>query len=160
LERSGRHYEIQYVGFVSGCNGSRDLDVETVLSHGIHYSDKDGAFYGPKIDVTVTDALGREHQTATVQLDFNLPQRFGLKYTGAFITSKPKHLKVVCHGAISMILHCPLADESGSLATPVMIHRAILGSLERMFALLCEHTAGKVRCSGHPQLCHEALISQ
>eukprot|EP01134_Creolimax_fragrantissima_P005896 CFRG5896T1 len=77
--------------------------------------DQDGAFYGPKIDVTVTDALNREHQAATIQLDFQLPQRFGLTFT----------------------------DEAGKRTPPVMIHRAMLGSLERMFALLAEHTAGK-----------------
>ena len=75
----------------------------------------DGAFYGPKIDVEVKDAIGRSHQCATIQLDFQLPRRFGLKYI----------------------------DEEGSLATPVLIHRAILGSLERMMAILIEHTSGK-----------------
>lgn len=74
-----------------------------------------GAFYGPKIDVFVRDAIGREHQCATVQLDFNLPKRFGLTYR----------------------------NEEGSDVTPVMIHRAILGSVERFMAVLIEHTAGK-----------------
>lgn len=74
-----------------------------------------GAFYGPKIDVFVRDAIGREHQCATVQLDFNLPRRFGLAYT----------------------------DSSGSGRTPVMIHRAILGSVERMLGILIEHTGGR-----------------
>ncbi|KAJ2769689.1 hypothetical protein IWQ57_003000, partial [Coemansia nantahalensis] len=75
----------------------------------------DGAFYGPKIDVRVRDALGRQHQTATVQLDFQLPQRFGLRYTGP----------------------------DGRQHRPVMIHRAILGSMERMLAVLIEHWGGK-----------------
>jgi threonyl-tRNA synthetase len=75
----------------------------------------DGAFYGPKVDVTVRDALGRQHQCATIQLDFNLPRRFGLAYRGA----------------------------DGAEHTPVMIHRAILGSVERFMAVLLEHTAGK-----------------
>ncbi|KAJ1675093.1 hypothetical protein EV182_001951 [Spiromyces aspiralis] len=75
----------------------------------------DGAFYGPKIDIRVQDALGRKHQTATIQLDFQLPQRFELRY----------------------------ADSSGRAITPVMIHRAILGSVERMLAILAEHWAGK-----------------
>jgi len=74
-----------------------------------------GAFYGPKIDVFVRDAIGREHQCATVQLDFNLPQRFGLTYR----------------------------DAEGGQTTPVMIHRAILGSVERMLGILIEHTAGR-----------------
>ncbi|KAJ2907535.1 hypothetical protein GGI21_003790, partial [Coemansia aciculifera] len=75
----------------------------------------DGAFYGPKIDVRVQDALGRRHQTATIQLDFQLPQRFQLKYTGS----------------------------DGKPHRPVMIHRAVLGSMERMLAILIEHWGGK-----------------
>ena len=74
-----------------------------------------GAFYGPKIDVAALDALGREHQCGTVQLDFQLPRRFGLKYrTG-----------------------------EGEDATPVIIHRALLGSVERMMAILTEHYGGR-----------------
>lgn len=75
----------------------------------------DGAFYGPKIDIMVKDSSGRSHQTATIQLDFQLPQRFGLKYT----------------------------DEQDRTRTPVIVHRAILGSVERMLAILIEHTGGK-----------------
>ena len=74
----------------------------------------DGAFYGPKIDVILRDASGKEHQTATVQLDFQLPQRFGLEYD----------------------------DRNGS-ATPVIIHRAVYGSLERFMALLIDHYQGR-----------------
>lgn len=77
----------------------------------------DGAFYGPKIDITVYDALKRKFQCATIQLDFQLPQRFNLRY------ADPNH-------------------ESG-YSRPVIIHRAILGSVERMFAILTEHFAGK-----------------
>ncbi|XP_016466319.1 threonine--tRNA ligase, mitochondrial 1-like [Nicotiana tabacum] len=75
----------------------------------------DGAFYGPKIDITVSDAMNREFQCATLQLDFQLPERFELTYKA----------------------------EDGSDERPVMIHRAILGSVERMFAILCEHFEGK-----------------
>lgn len=75
----------------------------------------DGAFYGPKIDIRVRDALGRRHQTATIQLDFQLPQRFGLKYV----------------------------NETNTELTPVIVHRAILGSVERMLAILIEHTGGR-----------------
>eukprot|EP00198_Chlamydomonas_reinhardtii_P006862 XP_001696198.1 threonine-tRNA ligase [Chlamydomonas reinhardtii] len=75
----------------------------------------DGAFYGPKIDITVYDALRRKFQCATVQLDFQLPIRFGLEY----------------------------ASEAGTLERPVIVHRAVLGSVERMFAILTEHFAGK-----------------
>jgi threonyl-tRNA synthetase len=74
----------------------------------------DGAFYGPKIDFSVTDALGRKWQCATVQLDYQLPQRFKLKYIGADNTEH----------------------------TPVVVHRAIFGSFERFIALLIEHYAG------------------
>lgn len=74
----------------------------------------DGAFYGPKIDISITDADGKEHQTATIQLDFQLPQRFGLEYD---IT----------------------AEEKG---TPVLIHRAVFGSLERFMALMIEKHRG------------------
>lgn len=74
----------------------------------------DGAFYGPKIDFNVRDSIGRYHQTATVQLDFQMPQRFGIKY----VTSE------------------------NSDATPVMIHRAVLGSLDRFMGLYIEHFAG------------------
>ncbi|KAI9301349.1 threonyl-tRNA synthetase [Cunninghamella echinulata] len=75
----------------------------------------DGAFYGPKIDIMVKDSSGKSHQTATIQLDFQLPQRFGLKYV----------------------------DEHDQFQQPVIIHRAILGSIERMLAILIEHTHGK-----------------
>ena len=80
-----------------------------------------GAFYGPKIDIQVTDALGRPHQCATVQLDFQLPLRFDLNYQGP-----------------------PTSDgAAGTAQRPVIIHRAILGSVERMIAVLTEHYGGK-----------------
>jgi threonyl-tRNA synthetase len=74
----------------------------------------DGAFYGPKIDFDITDAIGRKWQCATIQLDYEMPQRFGLKYVGA---DNAEH-------------------------TPIVIHRAIFGSFERFIALLIEHYAG------------------
>jgi len=79
----------------------------------------DGAFYGPKVDIKVMDAMDRVHQCATVQLDFQLPIRFDLKYT---TDSK---------------------EEGKQFARPVIVHRAMLGSVERMFAVLCEHWGGK-----------------
>merc|ERR1712224_156612 len=79
----------------------------------------DGAFYGPKIDIKVMDAMDRVHQCATIQLDFQMPQRFDLNYT---TDSK---------------------DKGNQFARPIMVHRAMLGSVERMFAVLCEHWAGK-----------------
>ncbi|GLD63702.1 threonine--tRNA ligase, cytoplasmic-like isoform X3 [Lates japonicus] len=75
----------------------------------------DGAFYGPKIDIQIKDAIGRQHQCATIQLDFQLPIRFDLQYVG----------------------------QDGQLHRPVMIHRAVLGSLERMIAILAENFGGK-----------------
>jgi threonyl-tRNA synthetase len=77
-------------------------------------NDGDGAFYGPKIDVDVTDAIGRKWQCATIQLDYQLPRQFDLKYVGA---DNAEH-------------------------RPVVIHRAIFGSLERFIAVLIEHYAG------------------
>ncbi|KAG7335490.1 hypothetical protein KOW79_000183 [Hemibagrus wyckioides] len=75
----------------------------------------DGAFYGPKIDIQIRDAIGRQHQCATIQLDFQLPIRFDLEYVGA----------------------------DGQTHRPVMVHRAVLGSLERMIAILAENFGGK-----------------
>ena len=85
-------------------------------SAGIDYvvDEGGGAFYGPKIDVDVTDAIGRPWQLSTIQLDFNLPERFGLEYVGA----------------------------DGGRHRPVMIHRALMGSVERFFGVLLEHYAG------------------
>lgn len=75
----------------------------------------DGAFYGPKIDIQIRDAIGRQHQCATIQLDFQLPIRFNLQYVGV----------------------------DGLMHRPVMVHRAVLGSLERMIAILAENFGGK-----------------
>lgn len=74
-----------------------------------------GAFYGPKIDLKVKDALGREWQTSTIQFDFNMPERFDMTFVGA----------------------------DGAKHRPYMIHRALFGSLERFFGILIEHHAGK-----------------
>lgn len=90
----------------------------------------DGAFYGPKIDITVYDALRREHQCGTIQLDFNLPQRFKLRYVAAKDESSANQ--------DSNDPELPVG-----YARPVMIHRAVLGSFERMFGILTEHFAGK-----------------
>jgi len=89
---------------------------EALDSAGLDYvvDDGGGAFYGPKIDVDVRDAIGRAWQLSTIQLDFNLPERFDLEY---------------------------VADD-GSRKRPVMIHRALFGSVERFFGVLLEHYAG------------------
>jgi threonyl-tRNA synthetase len=88
-----------------------------VIANGLDYFEQAGeaAFYGPKIDFMATDAIGREHQVATVQLDFVQPERFELEY----------------------------ASEDGGKGQPVMIHCALLGSIERFMSVYIEHTAGK-----------------
>lgn len=95
----------------------------------------DGAFYGPKIDIILTDSDGKEHQTATIQLDFQLPQLFELKY----MASAPA-LEAKGTGILSS------ADDAAKarpgLVAPVIIHRAVFGSLERFMALLIEHHRG------------------
>lgn len=87
-----------------------------VISNGMDYFEQEGeaAFYGPKIDFMATDAIGREHQVATVQLDFVQPDRFGLEYI----------------------------DAENTAQKPVMIHCALLGSIERFLSVFIEHTAG------------------
>ncbi|KAJ8123853.1 hypothetical protein ONZ43_g294 [Nemania bipapillata] len=94
----------------------------------------DGAFYGPKIDITITDALGRDFQCATIQLDFQLPERFDLSYQTADDASAPA-------AATST------AGAEGGLrqghVRPVIIHRAIYGSFERFIGILTEHFGGK-----------------
>ncbi|MCI4341992.1 MAG: His/Gly/Thr/Pro-type tRNA ligase C-terminal domain-containing protein, partial [Thermoplasmata archaeon] len=76
----------------------------------------EGAFYGPKIDIHVRDSMGRSWQTGTIQLDYQMPLRFGLQYQGA----------------------------DGALHTPIVIHRTILGSFERFTGVLLEHCAGRL----------------
>ncbi len=89
-----------------------------LTSSGIPFkvSPGEGAFYGPKIDIHVRDSLGRPWQTGTIQLDYQIPRRFGLQYQGA----------------------------DGALHTPVVIHRTILGSWERFFGVVLEHTNGRL----------------
>ena len=90
--------------------------VDALSAKGWAYSvdDGGGAFYGPKIDIKVKDAIGRKWQCSTIQLDFNLPERFGMEYV----------------------------DEHNERRRPIMIHRAIFGSLERFFGILVENYAG------------------
>jgi threonyl-tRNA synthetase len=85
-------------------------------SHGVEYSVKEGdaAFYGPKIDIHIRDAIGRTWQLSTIQCDFNLPERFDLEYVAT----------------------------DGSRQRPIMLHRALFGSVERFFGVLVEHYAG------------------
>jgi threonyl-tRNA synthetase len=108
----------------------------------------DGAFYGPKIDVMISDALNREHQCATIQLDFQLPQRFGLEYKTAekveaedVKPEAPKEDKAKA-GDPPAPKSVPSVPKPGH-ARPVMIHRAIMGSFERFIANCTEHFGGK-----------------
>ncbi|KAB5549827.1 hypothetical protein GE09DRAFT_1127940 [Coniochaeta sp. 2T2.1] len=93
----------------------------------------DGAFYGPKIDIVLKDSDGKEHQTATIQLDFQLPKRFDLKYTAPAPELEQK----------GQTTHDPALLAESGYVRPVMIHRAVLGSVERLMALLIEHYDGK-----------------
>jgi len=105
-----------YLGDMSLWETAQAQLKQAVLANELEYFEQDGeaAFYGPKIDFMATDAIGREHQVATVQLDFVQPERFGLTYT----------------------------DAEGNAAQPVMIHCALLGSIERFLSVFIEHTAG------------------
>src|SRR5436190_12323371 len=106
----------KYVGSADDWDKAEATLIELVKSRGMNYSAERGeaAFYGPKIDFVVRDCIGREWQLGTVQLDYNLPKRFELEYTGA--DNHPHR--------------------------PVMIHRAPFGSMERFMGILIEHFAG------------------
>ena len=103
----------------------------------------DGAFYGPKIDITISDALKRDHQCATIQLDFQLPQNFELEYMTAEASAKPK-TDEKDDGKVESVPNSKEVKKLGpGRARPVMLHRAIIGSFERFMAILTEHFAGK-----------------
>lgn len=106
----------KYIGDEEGWREAEQMLQKVSDDRGLNAKRMEGeaALYGPKLDFMFTDALGRERQLATIQIDFAMPKRFGLEYT----------------------------DSDGSKKTPVMIHRAILGSYERFMAILIEHFAG------------------
>ena len=106
-----------YLGSEELWQSAQEQLKNAVVANGLEYFEEPGeaAFYGPKIDFMATDAIGREHQVATVQLDFVQPERFELEYVA----------------------------EDGSQQQPVMIHCALLGSIERFLSVYIEHTAGK-----------------
>ena len=108
----------QYIGTDEMWDKATDALREALEELKLRYNikEKEGAFYGPKIDVEFRDSLGRWWQCSTIQVDFALPERFNLEYT--------------------------LPD--GSKARPVMVHRAILGSIERFMAIILEHFAGRL----------------
>ncbi|KAH3671233.1 hypothetical protein WICMUC_004750 [Wickerhamomyces mucosus] len=108
----------EYIGELSEWNDA-EATLQTVLkSTGKLWeiNEGDGAFYGPKIDIILKDHTGKEHQSATIQLDFQLPNRFNLEYT---------------------------SSQSSQKLNPIMIHRAVFGSLERFLAILIDHFNGK-----------------
>jgi len=120
----GLEYELRlstrpegFLGEIEVWNAAEKALADALNSSGRPWEENpgDGAFYGPKIDITVFDALRRRFQCATVQLDFQQPIRFGLTYV----------------------------TPANTLATPVIVHRAVYGSMERMIAILTEHFAGK-----------------
>lgn len=107
----------KYLGATELWSLAQDTIKELAVKNELNYFEAEGeaAFYGPKIDFMATDALGREHQVATVQLDFVQPERFKLEYT----------------------------NQSGEKEQPVMVHCALLGSIERFMSVYIEHTAGR-----------------
>lgn len=113
---SYRSDEDKYLGDPALWVRAQEQLKSAVVANGLDYFEQEGeaAFYGPKIDFMATDAIGREHQVATVQLDFVQPERFGLEYT----------------------------EQDGSVGRPVMIHCALLGSIERFLSVFIEHTGG------------------
>jgi threonyl-tRNA synthetase len=106
----------KYVGSDEIWDEATEALREALDRHGLEYAIKDGdaAFYGPKIDIDVRDAIGRSWQLSTIQADFQLPERFDLEYVGA---DNDRH-------------------------RPIMLHRALFGSVERFFGVLLEHYAG------------------
>jgi threonyl-tRNA synthetase len=108
----------KYMGSEKEWNESQEVLAKALQRNGIQYHEAEGeaVFYGPKIDLNIIDAAGREWQCTTIQFDFNLPRRFGVQYVGF----------------------------DGKRHDAVMIHRALLGSIERFFAILLEHCKGNI----------------
>ena len=106
----------KFIGDPASWDHAEDALRQAMTARGLPFTVHagEGAFYGPKIDIKITDAIGRSWQCGTIQCDFALPERFNLKYAGA----------------------------DGTIHRPIMIHRALLGSLERFLGMLIEHYAG------------------
>ncbi len=124
MERFGFNYEMEISTRPEKSIGSDEIweKATTSLKNALNSLNREygideggGAFYGPKIDIKITDAIGRKWQCGTIQVDFNLPERFDISYI----------------------------DENNQRVRPVMIHRAIIGSFERFIAILTEHYAGE-----------------
>ena len=124
----------KYIGSDENWHLAENAISEACAEKGLKARQVEGeaAFYGPKLDFMVKDAIGRRWQLGTIQVDYNLPERFGLEYTGA---DNQKH-------------------------RPVMIHRAPFGSMERFVAVLLEHTAGKLPLWLIPEQCVILPISE
>ncbi len=124
----------KYIGSDENWYNAEKAIIEACEEKGLKATKVEGeaAFYGPKLDFMVKDAIGRRWQLGTIQVDYNLPERFGLEYTGS---DNQKH-------------------------RPVMIHRAPFGSMERFVAVLLEHTAGKLPLWLIPEQCVILPISE
>lgn len=124
----------KYIGSDENWHLAENAIIEACAEKGLKARQVEGeaAFYGPKLDFMVKDAIGRRWQLGTIQVDYNLPERFGLEYTGS---DNQKH-------------------------RPVMIHRAPFGSMERFVAVLLEHTAGKLPLWLIPDQCAILPISE
>ena len=124
----------KYIGSDENWHLAENAIIEACAEKGLKARQVEGeaAFYGPKLDFMVKDAIGRRWQLGTIQVDYNLPERFGLEYTGS---DNQKH-------------------------RPVMIHRAPFGSMERFVAVLLEHTAGKLPLWLIPEQCVILPISE
>ena len=124
----------KYIGSDENWHLAEQAIIEACAEKGLNARQVEGeaAFYGPKLDFMVKDAIGRRWQLGTIQVDYNLPERFGLEYTGS---DNQKH-------------------------RPVMIHRAPFGSMERFVAVLLEHTAGKLPLWLIPEQCVVLPISE
>jgi threonyl-tRNA synthetase len=123
-----------YLGDVKLWEQAQKQLKSAVENNKLEYYEQSGeaAFYGPKIDFMATDAIGREHQVATVQLDFVQPERFALEYV----------------------------DETGGTQQPVMIHCALLGSIERFLSVYIEHTAGNFPVWNAPEQIRISSVNQ
>ena len=134
VDLSFRDDSDRYFGAESQWNEAESTIEKLAKEEGLDYQIVRGeaAFYGPKIDVHVRDALGRKWQCATVQLDYVQPERFDLSYT----------------------------DKDGSLKRPAMIHKAILGSIERFLSVYIEHTAGRFPVWLAPEQVRIATLNQ
>ena len=124
----------KYIGTDENWAKAENAIINAAKEKGLNYVIETGeaAFYGPKLDFMVKDALGRSWQLGTIQVDYNLPERFDLWYKGA----------------------------DNEMHRPVMIHRAPFGSMERFVAILLEHTAGKLPFMAQSKSSYHTIIER